>query len=140
MSNRDQDRVHLRDMIDVGLVGRDVLDRLPPSLAERLEAAGGIGGGDGRRRLVRTILAATIVEGAYFGYGPKRRVMSASGAGIRASVKAIRSLACPAVRQAGGAYARWNPDSRGRRCPDSPVAVHKRFGSSAEGWFRIEDA
>ena len=38
MSNRDQDRVHLRDMIDVGLVGRDVLDRLPPSLAERLEA------------------------------------------------------------------------------------------------------
>jgi hypothetical protein len=37
MSNRDQDRVHLRDMIDVGLVGRDILSRLPPSLAGRLE-------------------------------------------------------------------------------------------------------
>jgi hypothetical protein len=37
MANRDQDRVHLRDMIDVGLVGRDLLGELPPSLAERLE-------------------------------------------------------------------------------------------------------
>ncbi len=37
MSNRDQDRVHLRDMIDVGLVGRDILNQLPSSLAERLE-------------------------------------------------------------------------------------------------------
>jgi len=37
-SNRDQDRVHLRDMIDVGLVGRDLLDEVPPPLAARLEA------------------------------------------------------------------------------------------------------
>ncbi len=37
-SNRDQDRVHLRDMIDVGLVQRDVLTELPSELASRLEA------------------------------------------------------------------------------------------------------
>lgn len=37
-ANRDQDRVHLRDMIDVGLVGRDLLTPLPPELATRLEA------------------------------------------------------------------------------------------------------
>jgi hypothetical protein len=37
LSNRDQDRVHLRDMIDVGLVDRDLLGKLPKSLAERLE-------------------------------------------------------------------------------------------------------
>jgi len=37
MSNRDQDRVHLRDMIDVGLVGRDLVGELPASLAERLQ-------------------------------------------------------------------------------------------------------
>ncbi len=37
-SDRDQDRVHLRDMIDVGLVGRDLLAGLPPPLAARLEA------------------------------------------------------------------------------------------------------
>jgi hypothetical protein len=38
LSNRDQDRLHLRDMIDVDLVGRDALARLSPSLAARLEA------------------------------------------------------------------------------------------------------
>jgi hypothetical protein len=38
MSNRDQDRVHLRDMIDVDLVGRDMVHRFPTALAERLEA------------------------------------------------------------------------------------------------------
>ncbi len=38
ISNRDQDRVHLRDMIDVGLVGRKVLDELPRELAEQLDA------------------------------------------------------------------------------------------------------
>ena len=38
MSNRDQDRVHLRDMIDVGLIGRQLLEKLPPELAERLDA------------------------------------------------------------------------------------------------------
>ena len=36
-ANRDQDRVHLRDLIDVGLVGRSLLGRLPPALAVRLE-------------------------------------------------------------------------------------------------------
>lgn len=35
-SNRDQDRLHLRDLIDVGLVGRDLLKDLPPELADRL--------------------------------------------------------------------------------------------------------
>jgi hypothetical protein len=35
-ANRDQDRVHLRDLIDVGLVGRDLLNGLPPDLAARL--------------------------------------------------------------------------------------------------------
>jgi hypothetical protein len=38
MSNRDQDRVHLRDMIDVGLIDRVMLVSLPPELASRLEA------------------------------------------------------------------------------------------------------
>jgi hypothetical protein len=38
MSNRDQDRVHLRDLIDVGLVTRDLLTNLPPDLASRLDA------------------------------------------------------------------------------------------------------
>jgi hypothetical protein len=37
MSNRDQDRVHLRDLIDVGLVNRDLLQSLPPELASRLD-------------------------------------------------------------------------------------------------------
>ena len=37
MSWRDQDRVHLRDMIDVGLVGRELLTALIPELAARLE-------------------------------------------------------------------------------------------------------
>ena len=37
MSNRDQDRVHLRDMIDVGLIGRDLLATLPSDLASRLD-------------------------------------------------------------------------------------------------------
>ena len=35
-ANRDHDRVHLRDMIDVGLIGREMLATLPPVLAERL--------------------------------------------------------------------------------------------------------
>lgn len=38
MSNRDLDRVHLRDMIGVGLIGHDVLKELPKELAVRLEA------------------------------------------------------------------------------------------------------
>lgn len=37
MSNRDQDRVHLRDLIEVDLVPRDMLATLPPELANRLE-------------------------------------------------------------------------------------------------------
>jgi hypothetical protein len=36
-SNRDQDRLHLRDMIDVGLVTRDMLTQLPPELAGQLD-------------------------------------------------------------------------------------------------------
>jgi len=35
-ANRDHDRVHLRDVIDVGLIGRELLSDLPPKLAERL--------------------------------------------------------------------------------------------------------
>jgi hypothetical protein len=38
MSNRDQDRVHLRDLISVGLITRDSLAALPPDLASRLDA------------------------------------------------------------------------------------------------------
>ena len=37
MANRDQDRIHLRDLIDVGLVGRDLLAGLAPELAGRLD-------------------------------------------------------------------------------------------------------
>lgn len=38
MSNRDQDRVHLRDMIEVGLIQRELSLGLPPELADRLDA------------------------------------------------------------------------------------------------------
>ena len=38
MANRDQDRVHLRDLIAVGLIQRDLLNPLPPDLASRLDA------------------------------------------------------------------------------------------------------
>jgi hypothetical protein len=38
MSNRDQDRVHLRDLIEVGLIDRNLLTTLPPELACRLDA------------------------------------------------------------------------------------------------------
>jgi hypothetical protein len=38
VANRDQDRVHLRDLIEVGLVGRDFLRDLPADLAGRLDA------------------------------------------------------------------------------------------------------
>ncbi len=37
MANRDQDRVHLRDLIDVDLVHRDLMKDLPSELATRLE-------------------------------------------------------------------------------------------------------
>ncbi len=37
LSNRDQDRVHLADMIEVGLIGRELLAGLTPELARRLE-------------------------------------------------------------------------------------------------------
>lgn len=37
MSYRDQDRLHLRDLIGVGLVGRELLPTLPPELAGRLD-------------------------------------------------------------------------------------------------------
>jgi hypothetical protein len=37
-ANRDKDRVHLRDMIDVGLIDRSMLAGLPAELTERLDA------------------------------------------------------------------------------------------------------
>jgi hypothetical protein len=37
LSNRDQDRLHLRDLIDVDLVGRPHLAGLPETLAKRLQ-------------------------------------------------------------------------------------------------------
>jgi hypothetical protein len=37
LSNRDRDRVHLTDMIEVGLIGRDMLSGLTAELAKRLE-------------------------------------------------------------------------------------------------------
>lgn len=36
-SSRDKDRTHLRDLIEVGLVDRTWLDRMPKALAERLQ-------------------------------------------------------------------------------------------------------
>ena len=38
MANRDRDRVHLRDLIDVGLVDRAMLAGLPAELVDRLDA------------------------------------------------------------------------------------------------------
>jgi hypothetical protein len=38
MANRDHDRTHLRDMIDVGLIDRSFLAGLPSELAGRLES------------------------------------------------------------------------------------------------------
>jgi hypothetical protein len=38
MANRDKDRVHLSDMIDVGLIDRAMLAGLPTELATRLDA------------------------------------------------------------------------------------------------------
>ena len=38
VANRDQDRVHLRDLIDVGLATRDMTRSLPVELASRLDA------------------------------------------------------------------------------------------------------
>jgi hypothetical protein len=35
-SNRDKDRTHIRDMIGVGLIDASWIERLPPTLAERL--------------------------------------------------------------------------------------------------------
>ena len=37
-SFRDKDRVHLRDLMDVGLVEASWLERIPPALRERLQA------------------------------------------------------------------------------------------------------
>jgi hypothetical protein len=37
LSYRDRDRVHLADMIEVGLIGREMLAELTPQLAGRLE-------------------------------------------------------------------------------------------------------
>ena len=38
IANRDQDRVHLRNMIDVGLIERPMMDGLPAELAAQLGA------------------------------------------------------------------------------------------------------
>jgi hypothetical protein len=38
LSHRDKDRTHLRDLIGVGLIDRGWLAKLPPVLAERLQA------------------------------------------------------------------------------------------------------
>lgn len=37
IANRDHDRTHLRDIIEAGLIARDILNELPPQLAPRLE-------------------------------------------------------------------------------------------------------
>jgi Uncharacterised nucleotidyltransferase len=37
LSNRDKDRTHVRDLIDVGLVDASWLEKMPPVLAERLQ-------------------------------------------------------------------------------------------------------
>ena len=38
VANRDQDRVHFRDLIDVGLVTREMAHSLPVELGSRLDA------------------------------------------------------------------------------------------------------
>jgi hypothetical protein len=38
LSNRDQDKTHVRDMIGVGLINQSWVTKLPPVLAERLQA------------------------------------------------------------------------------------------------------
>ena len=38
LANRDQDRVHLRDLIGVGLIDRSLVAIVPPELAPRLDA------------------------------------------------------------------------------------------------------
>jgi hypothetical protein len=38
LANRDQDRVHLRDLIDVGLINRAFVPNLPTDLADKLNA------------------------------------------------------------------------------------------------------
>jgi len=38
IANRDQDRVHLRDLIEVGLIDRAMMQTLPTELASRLDA------------------------------------------------------------------------------------------------------
>ena len=37
LSNRDKDRTHIRDLIDVGLIDETWTDKLPPVFAERLQ-------------------------------------------------------------------------------------------------------
>jgi hypothetical protein len=37
MSNRDKDRMHLRDLIGVGLIDESSLSKLPPVLSDRLK-------------------------------------------------------------------------------------------------------
>jgi hypothetical protein len=37
MSNRDKDRTHVRDLVDVGLIDQTWVAKLPPALAERLQ-------------------------------------------------------------------------------------------------------
>ena len=37
MSNRDKDRTHVRDLVDLGLVDQNWIAKLPPELAERLQ-------------------------------------------------------------------------------------------------------
>lgn len=36
-ANRDKDRTHLRDLIEVGLLDQTILDRLPPGLRSRMQ-------------------------------------------------------------------------------------------------------
>ncbi|MDX2200543.1 MAG: hypothetical protein SF069_16430 [Phycisphaerae bacterium] len=36
-ANRDKDRTHLRDMLDIGLIDASWCDRFPPELAARLQ-------------------------------------------------------------------------------------------------------
>jgi hypothetical protein len=38
VSHRDKDRTHIRDFIGVGLVDANLVSKLPPLLAQRLQA------------------------------------------------------------------------------------------------------
>ena len=77
LSYRDRDRVHLTDMIEVGLIGREMLATLTPELfrsLNRFDAAGKVESSDGGNT---RYLPVRIMPGSHHaGNGPKMRSIS----------------------------------------------------------------